>query len=358
MIPNYQKYLYKNYLNCLIKVTFIFLAIAIIMNLFEEINFLKETNNAIILPIFLTLLNAPSILFEIFPFIFLISGLFFFMEIMDKDELMIFKLYGLTNLKIIKLLCSITFIFGILIVLIFYNVSASLKFFYLDIKNNYAKDDKYLAVVTSNGLWIRDELDNTTNYISAEKIENENLLNVSISQFDKNFNLIKVILSERVNIKDKLWIIDNPVVNANNNTKRFDALKFESNFDHQQILSIFENFSALNIIELEKVKNDYKLLGYNTDVLDGYKHRLYSYPIYLSLMVSIAALLMLNIKYNKSKIFHITIGILISVIIYYINYFFKVIIETQNVPYLISIWGPQLILLMIITINLIKINEK
>jgi len=52
------------------------------------------------------------------------------------------------------------------------------------------------------------------------------------------------------------------------------------------------------------------------------------------------------------------LGILISVIIYYINYFFKVIIESQNVPYIISIWGPQLILFMIVTINLIKINEK
>ena len=75
-------------------------------------------------------------------------------------------------------------------------------------------------------------------------------------------------------------------------------------------------------------------------------------------MACIAAILMLNIKYNKSKIFHISVGILISVIIYYINYFFNVIIETQDVPYLISIWGPQLIFAMIVLTNLVNINEK
>ena len=43
-----------------------------------------------------------------------------------------------------------------------------------------------------------------------------------------------------------------------------------------------------------KLKKEYQSLGYNTAVLDGYKHKLYSYPIYLMLMSCIAAILMLN----------------------------------------------------------------
>ena len=283
---------------------------------------------------------------------------YFFIDVIDKNELVIYKLYGLTNTKIIQIISVATFSLGILIVILFYNFSASLKFLYLDIKNDYAKDDKYLAVVTSNGLWIKDEINGSTNFISADKIEGDNLLNISISQFDKNFNLNRVILSNDANIKKKTWILNNPTISENNNTQKLNKLEFKSNFDHERILSIFENFSSLNILKLEELKKDYELLGYNTDVIDGYKHRLYSYPLYLTLMICIASLLMLNIGYNKSKVFHITLGILISVIIYYINYFFKVIIESQSVPYIISIWGPQLILFMIVTINLIKINEK
>ena len=202
----------------------------------------------------LTILNTPSVIFEIFPFIFLISGIFF-IEIIDKNELVIFKLYGLTNTKIIRIIISVaTFSLGLLIVILFYNFSASLKFLYLDIKNEYTKDDKYLAVVTSNGLWIKDEINNTTNFISAEKIENDNLLNVFISKFDKNFNLQKVIISKKVNIKNKTWILNNPTISSNNKTQKLDKLEFKSNFDHERILSIFENFSSLNIIKIRRIK--------------------------------------------------------------------------------------------------------
>ena len=358
MITNYKKYIYKTYFYNLLKVSLVFISLSIIMNLFEEIDFLKESENPILLPLILTILNTPSVIFEIFPFIFLISGIFFFIEVIDKNELVIFKLYGLTNTKIIRIISVATFSLGLLIVILFYNFSASLKFLYLDIKNEYTKDDKYLAVVTSNGLWIKDEINNTTNFISAEKIENDNLLNVFISKFDKNFNLQKVIISKKVNIKNKTWILNNPTISSNNKTQKLDKLEFKSNFDHERILSIFENFSSLNILKLEELKKDYESLGYNTDVINGYKQRLYSYPIYLTLMICIASLLMLNIGYNKSKVFHIALGILVSVIIYYINYFFKAIIETQDVPYIISIWGPQLILFMIVVMNLIRINEK
>tara|TARA_Y100000591_G_C21645946_1_gene600321 strand:- start:604 stop:831 length:228 start_codon:yes stop_codon:yes gene_type:complete len=75
-------------------------------------------------------------------------------------------------------------------------------------------------------------------------------------------------------------------------------------------------------------------------------------------MVCIGSILMLNIKHNRSKVVNITLGIIISVVIYYINYFFNVIIETKDVPYLASIWGPQIILFLIVIINLIRINEK
>ena len=358
MITNYKKYIYKTYFYNLLKVSLVFISLSIIMNLFEEIDFLKESENPILLPLILTILNTPSVIFEIFPFIFLISGIFFFIEVIDKNELVIFKLYGLTNTKIIRIISVATFSLGLLIVILFYNFSASLKFLYLDIKNEYTKDDKYLAVVTSNGLWIKDEINDTTNFINAEKIENDNLLNVFISKFDKNFNLQKVIISKKVNIKNKTWILNNPTISSNNKTQKLDKLEFKSNFDHERILSIFENFSSLNILKLEELKKDYESLGYKTDVINGYKQRLYSYPIYLTLMICIASLLMLNIGYNKSKVFHIALGILVSVIIYYINYFFKAIIETQDVPYIISIWGPQLILFMIVVMNLIRINEK
>mgnify|MGYP001161180058 FL=1 len=358
MIYNYKIYIFKKFSFNLAKVTLVFSAVILIMNLFEEMNFFKDNEQFILLPIYLTLLNVPSILFEIFPFIFLISTLFFFIEVIEKDEINIFKIYGITNLKIIQILSLITFCLGFFILIFFYNISSNLKFFYFDLKNQYTKDDKYLAVVTGNGLWIRDEVGEFINYINAENLERDYLNNVTISQFNKNFEMEKVIISRKVNIKNKNWILNNAIVNSQNQSLSFSNLEFFSNFDEERILSIFDNLTSLDLFKLESLKRDYEMLGYNTETINGYKHRLYSYPLYLTIMVCIGSILMLKIKHNQSKIASITLGIMISVVIYYINYFFNVIIETKDVPYMTSIWGPQIILSLIIITNLIRINEK
>ena len=57
----------------------------------------------------------------------------------------------------------------------FYNFSAQLKHIYLDIKNDFATDNKYLAVITENGIWIKDEINDNIAIINASSIEGENL---------------------------------------------------------------------------------------------------------------------------------------------------------------------------------------
>ena len=184
MLVNYRTNIISNFLKHVLRITIFFFILVIVMNILEEIKFFKNYDDNLFLSVFLTLLNTPSIMFEIFPFIFLIATLFFFIEILDKNELVIYKLNGITNLNIINTLVFTTFLTGVFIILIFYNLSSTLKFFYLDIKNDYSKDDKYLAVVTSNGLWIRDQIDGNINIINAEKISGNNITSVLITQFD------------------------------------------------------------------------------------------------------------------------------------------------------------------------------
>ncbi len=360
MLAIYQKNLIISFFKSLGIVTLIFLCITIILNVFEELSFFKNVENInFTLPIFLTLLNSPSILFDIFPFIFLIATLYFFSEIIDKNELNVYKNYGLTNLKIINIITITSFITGVFIVLVFYNISANLKFFYLDIKNNFSKDDKYLAVITSNGLWIKDETKENINLINAEKIENNFLKNVIITQFDKNFDFKKIITADKVNIKNKSWLIHDPsITNENELTKKENQIVFEANFDKEKISSLFSNLSSLNILDLNELKKDYKTLGYSTILLNAHQLKLYSYPIYLSIMVCLSSILMFNVKFNKSKIFNFILGILISVTIYYVNFFFKLLTESEKIPITVSVWAPQIILLLIACIGLVKVNEK
>ena len=75
-------------------------------------------------------------------------------------------------------------------------------------------------------------------------------------------------------------------------------------------------------------------------------------------MTILGSIFMLNVKYNKSKIFSIISGTLISVLIYYLNYFSNVMGINEKLPILASTWFPYVLLTLICLTGMIKINEK
>ena len=111
-LKKYQNYINLLFLSKFLKVSFIFFCTVVIVNFFEEIRFSEKYNTEIYYTIYLSLLNAPSLMFELFPFIFLICVKFFYIDLIDKDEMPI--LYSnllYTNLGYILFLCSHMFIF-------------------------------------------------------------------------------------------------------------------------------------------------------------------------------------------------------------------------------------------------------
>ena len=355
----YQNYISKQFLATFIKTIFIFLTLAFILNIFEEINFFKDLNVSIGIPIFLTFLNIPSIIFEIFPFIFLISTQFFFIKLIEQNENISFKNFGLSNSKIIKLLAILSFFIGVIIVTIFYNLSSNLKHSYLNIKNSYAKDNKYLAVITENGIWIKDAKDGITSIINAEKLKGNFLNNVDIVQFDKDFNFIQNISTDSINIKNKVWKSKNALLNTQKESnQRINDYELNTNIDFQDINSLFSNLTSLSIFELNNLKNKYDDINYSSIEVNSAIQKIISFPFYLMLMTILSATIMMNIKQNRTKIFHLIFGILISVIIYYLSFFFEELGKNEQVPVIVSIWIPLLMISIVSMINLVRINEK
>tara|TARA_B100001564_G_C20655551_1_gene679022 strand:+ start:605 stop:1687 length:1083 start_codon:yes stop_codon:yes gene_type:complete len=359
VIKVYQKYIIKEFLSILLKITFIFFALGFIMGVLEELNFFSEYKVGYYFPILLVLLNIPSLLYEIAPFIFLLSSQFLFIKLMDKEELITFKNHGLNNSKILSLLTSTSLIIGFLIVIIFYNFSAVLKFKYLDIKKNYTKDNKYLATITENGLWIKDELSEKILFINAKKFDYNNLIDVDIIQLDENFNFEKSIQSKKIDIKNNLWIIYDPIIlDDKNKTESKKKLEFQTNFNSEKINNLFSNLSTLTLWNILELKKNYKTINYSTTEIDYHLQRIISYPFLITIMSLLSAILMLNIKFQSPKLFLIITAILASVCIYYINYFFGTMGKNEKLPLLVSIWIPILILTLISFFGMVRINEK
>ncbi len=359
MFKTYEKFLIKNFLNKFIIISLIFFSLVIILSVLEEISFFKNNDASFFYPYFLTLLGAPITLFEIFPFIFLLSTQFLFFDLFKKEELNLLKVNGLSNLKIIKILFLTSFFIGILSVTIFYNFSSKLKFFYTDIKNQFSNDNKYLAVVNDSGLWLKDEIFDTTVIVKANQIKDNFLLEVIINQFDTNFNLIKTIQSEKINIKEKSWIIENPIITTNNISEYYkEEIIFQSNFNTAKINNLFSNISTLNLFELFTLKNDYEKLGYSSTEIVIHLLRLGSTPLFFGILTVLSAVIMFSFKKDRSLFFHILLGILMSVIIYYISFLFNSLGNNGKVPIIWSIFLPILFISIFAIIGLIRVNEK
>lgn len=355
----YQKYLIKEFIFISAKITFIFFILGLIMGLLEELNFFSDFNVKYYYPIYLVILNVPSLIYEIFPFIFLLSSQFLFLKLLDNGELNTFKNSGLNNTKILKLISVTSLIIGIFIVIVFYNISAIMKFEYLDIKKNFTKDNKYLATITENGLWIKDEINGQINFINAKRFSVNTLSEVDIIQLNKNFEFKKNIKAEKVNISEYTWTLyDTKIIDDNNNIKTKDEMRFLSNFNYEEINNLFSNLSSLTLWNLFELKKNYQSINYSTTEINYHLQRILAYPFLITIITILSAILMLNLNFQKPKLFFIVIGILLSVIIYYINFFFGTMGKNEKIPLVVSIWIPIIILMIVSLIGMIRINEK
>ena len=329
------------------------------MGIIQELKFFSELNVNFYFPIMLVLLDLPSLLFQIIPFIIILTVIFLFLKLEENGELITFKNNGLNNFKVLNILSSTSLIIGILMVIIFYNLSAILKFNYLNIKQNYTNDGKYLASITENGLWIKDQINDKVTFINAKKIENNYLLNVDILQLDENFDYLNSIFVDKVNIKNEMWILEKPlIVKKDNSTNSLDEMRILTNFNYQKINNLYSDLNSLTLWGLIDLKNDYKDVNYSTTEIDYQIQRVAAFPIYLAIMSILSITMMMNINRNSSKFFIITLGVFLSVIIYYMFDFFGIIGKNEKIPLILSIWGPLSILIIISIIGLIKIDEK
>ena len=116
--------------------------------------------------------------------------------------------------------------------------------------------------------------------------------------------------------------------------------------------------TSLSIFELNDLKNKYSDINYSSIEIDSAIQKIFSFPFYLMLMTILSSTIMMNIRQNKSKIFHLIFGILISVIIYYLSFFFEELGKNEQLPVIVSIWIPLLLISIASMIYLVRINEK
>jgi len=352
-----NKYLSKELIKVIVNMSLIFFSLGIIMNLFEEINFFKDLDVGLYIPITLSLLYVPSLLYNMFPFIVLLSGIWFFLKIRKTDEATVINVFGMSNFSIILIPSILSIILGIFFITSINPITSVLVQKYESIKGNYDRDKDYLATITQNGIWIKEK----NNIIRATNLQNENLMNVTIYEFDKNNNFIKRVEAKSANISSTTWSLksvrivdDNGKILSNNR----DILYYFSVYDLKKIKSLYTN---LDTVSFWNIENEIKLLeerGYSTKQMETKLHRSLAFPFFLLAMVLLSGVFTLGMRFKESNFTYAFIAIITCVLIYYFNDFSAALGRTEKLAVEVAVWMPIIIIFIFSAVGVIYANQK
>ena len=350
-------YLAKEFFKIVLNFSAVFFCLGLIINLFEEINFFKDYEVGIYLPIILSFFYVPSLFYNMFPFIILLAGIWFFLNIKRTDEITALKLSGLSNFSIIIVPSFVVMFLGIFFITAINPVTSVLVQKYEKTKGNFEKDQDYLAAITVNGIWIKEK----NNIIRAAKLNKNNFINVSIYEFNNENNFVRRLEAKSANINLKNWVLNEVKVIDNNGKvleENLTNITYKSMYDIDQIKSLYSN---LDTVSFWKIKNEIKLLedrGYSTSEMRSKLHQSIAYPFFLLSMIFLSGVISLGFYLKDSNWNYIFISIISSVLIFYFNRFSAALGKTDKLPIEVSVWMPIVIIFIISSVGLIHANQK
>ncbi len=356
-----NKYLSREFTKIVINAILIFFCLGFIMNLFEEINFFKDINIGIYIPILLTSLKVPVLLHDMLPFIVLISGIWFFLKIKKTDEITAMKISGMSNFSVILIPSIISILLGIIFVTMVNPItSISLKKYEM-LKGNYERDKDYLASITKNGIWIKEKNINKNNIIRASNLKDKNLMILTIYEFDKDNNFVKRIDADYAIISSHNWKLKNVKIldeNGNLLSKNLDEITYKSIYDLEKIKSLYSN---LDTVPFWQINEEIKLLeerGYSTKEMETKLHRSLAFPFFLLSMVILSGVFTLGISFKENNLIYIFFTIITCILVYFFNDFSAALGKTERLSVETAVWMPILIIFIFSTVGMIYANQK
>ena len=238
--------------------------------------------------------------------------------------------------------------------------SISLKKYEM-IKGKYERDKDYLAAVTKNGIWIKDKNNNKNNIIRASNLNNENLVNLTIYEFDKDNNFVKRIEADYANIVSQNWLLKNVKIldqDGNLVSKNLDQIIYKSRYNLDKIKSLYSN---MDTISFWKIGNEIKLLkerGYSTKQMETRLHRSLSFPFFLLAMIFLSGVFTLGISYKENNFTYIFITIITCILVYFFNDFSAALGKTERLSVEIAVWMPIIIIFIFNAVGIIYANQK
>jgi lipopolysaccharide export system permease protein len=364
MLKSINRYIINEYIKSLFVVIAVMLAIILLINLLDEFNFFKSKKDVkFIIFIIFTVLKIPNVLINLFPFIVLFAGIVFYLKIYNHNEVISLRVMGYSNIQIILIPALTSFVIGYVIVFLIVPFSSSMLRYYEELRSEY-NETKNLVFINETGIWILDKNEKEKNIIRIEKINKDfsTINQVTIYNYDSSNNFIKRVDAEEGIIKDKNWQLNKVhIISANkkgNKENYFNNYSYASNININELKNVYKNTETTSLLDINKEMSILDDKGYSTIDLRIRYQKLISFPIYLLAMSILSGLMIINLGKTSNYIKYGSYGVIISIIIYFLNDLSITIAKSGIISVDFSVWIPIFLIILINLVGITQVNAK
>ena len=340
------------------------LSIILLINLLDEFNFFKSKKDLkFIFFLIFTILKIPNVLINLFPFIVLFGGIVFYLKIYNHNEVISLRTMGYSNIQIILIPALTSFVVGYLIIFLIVPFSSSMLKYYEELRSDY-NDTKNLVFVNETGIWILDKNEKEKNIIRIEKISKDfsTINQVTIYNYDISNNFIKRIDASDGIINEKNWQLNKVYIistNKKNNKENYlNSYNYISNININELKNVYKNTETTSLLDINKEILILEDKGYSTIDLRIRYQKLISFPIYLLAMSILSGLMIINLGKTSNYLKYGSYGVIISIIIYFLNDLSITIAKSGIISVDFSVWIPIFLIVLINLIGITQVNAK
>ena len=364
MLKSINRYIINEYIKSLFVVIAVMLSIILLINLLDEFNFFKSKKDLkFIFFLIFTVLKIPNVLINLFPFIVLFAGIVFYLKIYNHNEVISLRVMGYSNIQIILIPALTSFVIGYVIVFLIVPFSSSMLRYYEDLRSEY-NETKNLVFVNETGIWILDKNEKEKNIIRIEKINKDFSVvsQITIYNYDASNNFIRRIDAAEVTIKDKNWLLSKvniiSINKKNNKDNYLNNYNYTSNVNISELKNVYKNTETTSLLDINKEMLILEDKGYSTIDLRIRYQKLISFPIYLLAMSILSGLMIINLGKTSNYLKYGSYGVIISIIIYFLNDLSITIAKSGIISVDFSVWIPIFLIILINLVGITQVNAK
>jgi len=364
MLKSINKYIINEYIKSLFVVIAVMLSIILLINLLDEFNFFKSKKDLkFIFFLIFTVLKIPNVLINLFPFIVLFAGIVFYLKIYNHNEVISLRVMGYSNIQIILIPALTSFVIGYVIVFLIVPFSSSMLRYYEDLRSEY-NETKNLVFVNETGIWILDKNEKEKNIIRIEKINKDFSVvsQITIYNYDASNNFIRRIDATEGIINDKNWLLNKvniiSINKKNNKDNYLNNYNYTSNVNISELKNVYKNTETTSLLDINKEMLILEDKGYSTIDLRIRYQKLISFPVYLLAMSILSGLMIINLGKTSNYLKYGSYGVIISIIIYFLNDLSITIAKSGIISVDFSVWIPIFLIILINLVGITQVNAK